>query len=52
VKAYAAKSIAALPERLRSLEETEPYPVEISPRLLEIAETLRREFQPSAILKK
>jgi nicotinate phosphoribosyltransferase len=52
VKAYAAKSIAALPERLRSLEEAEPYPVEISPRLLEIAATLRREFQPGAILKK
>jgi nicotinate phosphoribosyltransferase len=52
VKAHATKSIAALPERLRSLDESEPYPVEISPRLLAIAETLRREFQPGAILKK
>ena len=40
------KSIAALPERLRSLDEAEPYPVEMSPRLLAIAEDLRREFQP------
>jgi nicotinate phosphoribosyltransferase len=47
VKAYAAASIAALPARLRSLEETEPYPVEISPRLLAIAQDLRREFQPA-----
>jgi nicotinate phosphoribosyltransferase len=46
-KEYAAKSIGALPERLRSLEEGEPYPVEISPRLLAIAEDLRREFQPA-----
>ncbi len=47
VKAYAAGSIAALPERLRSLEEAEPYPVEVSPRLLAIAQDLRREFQPA-----
>jgi nicotinate phosphoribosyltransferase len=47
VKTYAGKSIAALPERLHSLEEAEPYPVEISPRLLAIAEDLRREFQPA-----
>ncbi|MGH9694927.1 MAG: nicotinate phosphoribosyltransferase [Bryobacteraceae bacterium] len=47
VKAYAGKSIAALPERLRSIEEAEAYPVEISPRLLTIAEGLRREFQPT-----
>ena len=47
VKAYAAGSIAALPARLRSLEEAEPYPVEVSPRLLAIAQDLRREFQPA-----
>jgi len=46
-KEHAAKGIAALPERLRSLEEAEPYPVEVSPRLLAIAEGLRREFQPT-----
>ena len=46
-KEHAGKAIAALPERLRSLEEAEPYPVEISPRLLAIAEDLRREFQPT-----
>jgi len=47
VKAYAAGSIAALPARLRSLEEAEPYLVEVSPRLLAIAQDLRREFQPA-----
>ncbi|HEY3454825.1 MAG TPA: nicotinate phosphoribosyltransferase [Bryobacteraceae bacterium] len=47
VKTYAAESIAALPARLRSLEEAEPYPVEVSPRLLAIAQDLRREFQPA-----
>ena len=47
MKAHAAKSIAALPDRLRSLEEAEQYPVEISPRLLAIAQDLRREFQPA-----
>jgi nicotinate phosphoribosyltransferase len=46
-KEHAAKAIAALPERLRSLDEVEPYPVEVSPRLLAIAEDLRREVQPS-----
>jgi nicotinate phosphoribosyltransferase len=46
-KAHAGRSIATLPERLRSLQETEPYRVEISPRLLAIAEDLRREFQPA-----
>jgi nicotinate phosphoribosyltransferase len=46
-KEHAAKAIAGLPKRLRSLEEAEPYPVEVSPRLLAIAEDLRREFQPT-----
>jgi nicotinate phosphoribosyltransferase len=46
-KEHAAKAIAALPERLRSLDEVAPYPVEVSPRLLAIAEDLRREFQPT-----
>lgn len=47
VQAHAQKSIAALPARLRSLAEAEPFPVEISPRLLAIADELRREFQPA-----
>ena len=47
MKAHAAKSIAALSDRLRSLDEAEPHPVEISPRLLAIAQDLRREFQPA-----
>jgi nicotinate phosphoribosyltransferase len=46
-KEHAGKAIAALPERLRSLDEVEPYSVEVSPRLLAIAEDLRREFQPT-----
>ncbi|HEY6988348.1 MAG TPA: nicotinate phosphoribosyltransferase [Bryobacteraceae bacterium] len=47
MKAHAANSVAALPDRLRSLDEAEPYPVEVSPRLLAIAQDLRREFQPA-----
>jgi nicotinate phosphoribosyltransferase len=37
--------VAALPERLHSLEETAPYEVQISPRLLELAEAVRQERQ-------
>jgi nicotinate phosphoribosyltransferase len=47
VKSHAAGSIATLPARLRSLDEAEPYPVDVSPRLLAIAQDLRREFQPA-----
>jgi nicotinate phosphoribosyltransferase len=39
-------SIAALPARLRELGRVEPYAVEISPRLLSMAESLREEMQP------
>lgn len=43
VQAHAKAAIAALPKGLHSLEEATPYPVEISPRLLEMAESIRDE---------
>jgi nicotinate phosphoribosyltransferase len=39
--------IAKLPQRLRELQPVEPYVVEISPRLLEMAQNLREEMQPA-----
>ncbi len=39
--------IAALPERLRELGRAEPYAVEMSPHLLEMAQNLREELQPA-----
>jgi nicotinate phosphoribosyltransferase len=45
VQAYSREALQALPERLHSLEASEPYPVEISPRLLAMAEDLRQELQ-------
>ncbi len=38
---HAKSAIAALPRELRALKESAPYPVEISPRLLEMAESIR-----------
>jgi len=43
IRAKAVSAIAALPGELRSLEETAPYAVEISPRLFELAESIRTE---------
>jgi nicotinate phosphoribosyltransferase len=40
--------IVALPERLRQLGKVEPYSVEMSPRLLAMAQSLREEMQPAA----
>jgi nicotinate phosphoribosyltransferase len=40
--------IAALPERLRQLGRVAPYSVEMSPRLLAMAQNLRDEMQPAA----
>jgi nicotinate phosphoribosyltransferase len=40
--------IAALPERLRQLGKVESYGVEMSPYLLEMAQTVRDELQPAA----
>ncbi|MBV8552105.1 MAG: nicotinate phosphoribosyltransferase [Acidobacteriaceae bacterium] len=42
-QARAKSSIAALPGRLRSLEQSEPYPVEISSTLERLTDALRRE---------
>jgi len=42
---HASHAIQALPERLRSLEPVEGYEVKVDPRLVAMAETLRREFQ-------
>jgi nicotinate phosphoribosyltransferase len=39
--------VAALPERLRQLGKVEPYSVEMSPRLLAMAQNLREEMQPA-----
>lgn len=38
--------IAALPKELHQLEQSKPYRVTISPRLLEMAQDLREELQP------
>ncbi|MBV9407043.1 MAG: nicotinate phosphoribosyltransferase [Acidobacteriaceae bacterium] len=43
----AQTAIAALPKELLSLTEQTSYPVEISPRLVQLAETLRQELQPA-----
>ena len=46
VQKHAQSAIAALPKALHSLEDaTPPYPVEISPRLLEMAQDLRDKHQ-------
>ncbi|HEY1949270.1 MAG TPA: nicotinate phosphoribosyltransferase [Bryobacteraceae bacterium] len=45
VQAHACAAIRALPQRFHSLEPAEPYEVEISPRLLAMAEDLRQELQ-------
>ena len=41
--------MAKLPTRLHSLDTTEPYAVEISPRLLAIADKLRREVHTTHV---
>ena len=45
IRSYAMAAIDALPVELRSLEESEPYPVEISKRLNTLAEGVRGEYQ-------
>jgi len=40
--------IGKLPERLRQLGAVDPYEVELSPRLVEMAQNLREEMQPAA----
>jgi nicotinate phosphoribosyltransferase len=46
IRAYAHTSIGSLPKQLLSLEESIPYKVEISPRLVDLAESLRTQHQP------
>ncbi len=43
----ARAALERLPKRLLSLEEAEPYPVNISPRLYQMAESIRAEHQAS-----
>jgi nicotinate phosphoribosyltransferase len=45
IRSYAMSAIDALPIELRSLEESEPYPVDISKRLNAVANNLRGEYQ-------
>lgn len=45
IRKYAQSAIATLPKRLHSLQESEPYPVDISPRLIQMAEELRQDLQ-------
>ncbi len=40
--------IAALPERIRQLGAVDPYAVELSPRLVEMTQSLREEMQSAA----
>lgn len=45
IRQHAQSAIAALPKRLHSLEDADPYPVDISPRLIEMAASLRQDLQ-------
>jgi nicotinate phosphoribosyltransferase len=47
LRSKAMSAVAALPGELHSLEEIAPYAVEISPRLFELAETIRAEREPA-----
>ncbi len=45
IRSHALSAVAALPARLRSLDPAAPYQVQISPRLLALAEGIRNEHQ-------
>ncbi len=45
-RATAAAAIAALPAGLRSLEDAPPYRVDVSARLIELAQNVRNNLQP------
>lgn len=47
IQTYAKSAIAALPRDLHSLTREASYQVDVSPRLLELAETLRSKHQTS-----
>ncbi len=44
IRSYSEQALQALPPSLHSLEEAMAYPVVVSPRLLELAETLRAQY--------
>lgn len=48
IQSYATNAISAIPEELRSLTSTAEYPVEVSPRLLRLAESLRSTYLTAA----
>ncbi len=45
IQTYARSMISALPSELRALTGEQPYPVDISPRLLELAESVRAQYR-------
>ncbi|MFL6416310.1 MAG: nicotinate phosphoribosyltransferase [Bryobacteraceae bacterium] len=45
IRAHTQAAVASLPNELLSLEESAPYPVEISPRLIDLASGLRTRHQ-------
>jgi nicotinate phosphoribosyltransferase len=45
IQAYAKKAVAALPPELLSLDKPAPYPVLISPSLLQLADSLKNELR-------
>lgn len=46
IRAYAQSAISALPKQLLSLKEAPAHPVEISKRLIDLAESVRSQHQP------
>ena len=44
IRRHALSCIAKIPKRLHSLQEAEPYQVDISPRLIQMAEDLRQDL--------
>lgn len=44
-RSYAQSAIATLPKELLSIDDSAPYQVDISPRLIEMAEALRSQHQ-------
>ena len=45
IRAYSQAAVAALPQQLLKLEDSAPYRVDVSPRLTDLAESLRRLHQ-------
>ena len=49
IRSYSEQAVRALPPWLHSLEESAAYPVVVSPRLLELAETLRAQYLEGSV---